>query len=299
MRYIKVPATTANLGSGLDTLGMALTLFLEVTFTPMPTWSIEISGYGQEVLSRGPDNLIWHTAQALYRTITRDFLPPGRLTIINHIPLGKGLGSSAAAVVAGLLLANSLLPHPLSRHNLLQWANRLEGHADNAASALYGGFTLSWTDTDSLIQVRHYPPPELAVVIAVPPYPVSTPDARKLLPQVVSRQDAVFNAQRMALWIHAVTQKDWSVLRDASADRLHQSYRVELNPQMQHFFDIAQTAGAYAAVLSGSGPAVIALVDPDQSSALSKLWAGTRDVEVIVSEPYRDSAEATESPIHP
>lgn len=299
MRYVKVPATTANLGSGLDTLGMALTLFLEVTFEPGPTWSIEVSGYGHESLSRDPDNLIWQTADVFHRTITGHSVPSGQLIIASQIPVGKGLGSSAAAVVAGLLLANSLLPDPLSRQDLLQWAARLEGHADNAAAALFGGFTLAWTDTQSRIQVRRYRPPDLAIVVAVPPYPVSTPDARKLLPHMVSRHDAIFNAQRMALWLHAVTQRDWSVLHDASADRLHQSYRARLNPQMQHFFDTAEELGAYAAVLSGSGPAVMALVDTDQSTLLAREWARTAGVEVIVTEPFSRAAEVLAVPTTP
>lgn len=291
MRYVKVPATSANLGSGLDTLGLALALFLEVTFEPGPIWSLEISGYGHDSLSRDPDNLIWQSAEVFFRTITGHSLPSGHLAITSQIPVGKGLGSSAAAVVAGLLLANSLVPDPLSRQELLQWATRLEGHADNAAAALFGGFTLAWTDTQSLIQVRRYRPPELAIVLAVPPYSVSTPDARKLLPSMVSRHDAIFNAQRMALWLHAVTQRDWSVLHDASADRLHQSYRAGLNPHMEHFFDTAENSGAYAAVLSGSGPAVLALVHPDQSAGLAREWARTEDVEVIVTEAFGCAAE--------
>lgn len=296
MWYIKVPATTANLGSGLDTLGMALSLFLEVTFEPGPTWSIEISGHGQDVLSREPDNLIWQTAQNLYYAATRKTMPTGRITTTSQIPLGKGLGSSAAAIVAGLLLANGMLPKPLSRHDLIQWASRLEGHADNVAAALFGGFILTWSDIDMLAHVRHYAPPDLATVIAVPPYAVSTRDARMLLPTHVSRQDALFNAQRMALWLHAVTQKDWSVLRDASADRLHQSYREELNPHMHTLIDQAVEAGAYAATLSGSGPAVVAWVSKDRSPGVANVWRLARDVEIIVTEPHRDPAYVVKSP---
>ncbi len=275
---------------------MALSLFLEVTFDPGPLWSIKIFGHGQEILSREPDNLIWQTAELLYRTVTGEPMPTGQITITSQIPLGKGLGSSAAAIVAGLLLANSLLAEPLSRYDLLQWASRLEGHADNAAAALYGGFILAWSDTNSEVHIRHYPPPNLAVVVAVPSYPVSTRDARKILPNQVSRQDAIFNAQRMALWLHAVTQKDWSVLGDASADRLHQSYRQGLNPHMQLLFDQALAAGAYAAVLSGSGPAVMALASHEQSPAIVKRWALTNEMEVIVTTPDPDPAYATEIP---
>ena len=296
MRYIKVPATSANLGSGLDTLGLALALFLDVTFEPGPIWSLEISGYGHDSLSKEPDNLIWQTAEVFYHTITGRSLPSGHLAITSQIPVGKGLGSSAAAVVAGLLLANSLLPDPLSRHELLQWATRLEGHADNAAAALFGGFTLAWTDSESRVQVRRYHPPELAIVLAVPPYSVSTRDARKLLPSMVSRHDAVFNAQRMALWLHGVTQRDWSVLREASADRLHQSYRAGVNPDMEHFLATAKKCGAYAAVLSGSGPAVMALVDVEQSARLRREWADTEDVEVIVTKACSHAAKVLVAP---
>jgi homoserine kinase len=208
-------------------------------------------------------------------------MPNGHLVIDSEIPLGKGLGSSAAASVAGLVLANELLGHAMTLRELLQFADRMEGHADNAAAALYGGFVMVWRDYSNNLQVRRYTAPPLEAILAVPPYPVSTPQARQLLPNMVPLQDAVFNGQRVGLWVHAVTQNDWTVLRDASDDRLHQTYRAALNPDMDTLIHKAITSGAYGAVLSGSGPTVLALSDTAHVSPVVHLWQDSQRVEVI------------------
>ncbi len=272
MLEIRVPATSANLGSGLDSLGLALSLYLKLTYTSHSTLVIEPRGDGAEELPRNTDNLIWKTADRFYREMTGKTIPSGYVTVSSHIPLSRGLGSSAAAVVAGLLLANHLIPHPLTREQLLHKATAIEGHPDNVAAALFGGFVLVYQDYKRVIRVQHYPPPELECLLAIPPYPVPTKDSRAILPLRVSRDDAIFNAQRMALWIHAVCQHDWSVLRDASDDRLHQSYRTSLVEGLNELIYTSYEAGAVATTLSGSGPTVLALSEKNQVDSILQSW---------------------------
>ncbi len=281
MWQVQVPATSANLGSGLDTLALAVSLFLTIRFEARAQWSMEIAGHGAGSVEVSQENLVWRSADLLHRHAKGQPMPNGHLVIESEIPLGKGLGSSAAASVAGLVLANELLGHAMTLRELLQFAERLEGHADNAAAALYGGFVMVWRDHSNNLQVRRYPSPPLEAIFAVPPYPVSTPQARQLLPDMVPRHDAVFNAQRVGLWVHAVTQNDWTVLRDASDDRLHQTYRAALNPDMDTLIQKAITSGAYAAVLSGSGPTVLALSDTTHVSPVVNTWKESLRVEVI------------------
>ncbi len=283
MWQVRVPATSANLGSGLDTLALAVSLFMTATFEPAPYWSIEVRGCGADTVSKQRDNLVWQSADLLYHEATGHSMPNGHLVLHSDIPLGKGLGSSAAATVAGLVLANELLPDPLSQDELLQIAGHVEGHADNAAAALFGGFVMVWQNAEDQLQVRRYPAPDLSAVLAVPPYPVSTPAARLLLPGSVPLSDAVFNAQRVGLWVHAVTQRDWTVLRDASADRLHQPYRVPLNPLMQILVDAAEKRGCYAAILSGSGPTVLALTDLQHAQKVADEWRRIEKIDVFVT----------------
>ncbi|OLZ09627.1 homoserine kinase [Sulfobacillus thermosulfidooxidans] len=272
MLLIQVPATSANLGSGLDSLGLALSLYLKLTYCSAPTLTIEPFGEGAEVLPRNEDNLIWTTASRLYWEMTGSIIPPGHITVSSQIPLSRGLGSSAAAVVAGLLLANALLPEPLSMDRLLHTATAIEGHPDNVAAALFGGFVLVYRDRNSVIRVNRYTPPALTSLLAIPAYPVPTKDSRAILPPQVSRDDAIFNAQRVALWIHAVSQNDWSVLRDAADDRLHQPYRTVLVEGLDELIRASYDAGAFAATLSGSGPTVMALTDSEHAPAIEKAW---------------------------
>ncbi|MCY0879695.1 MAG: homoserine kinase [Firmicutes bacterium] len=263
MWHIKVPASTANLGSGFDALGMALALPLECWFSLADDPWIEVRGEGSGSIPETEDNLVWRTANLFYRDATGDALPPGHLTIRSRIPLARGLGSSAAAIVAGLMLANTLLPERLPRDTLLDYATRLEGHPDNVAAALYGGFVFAWEEAGR-VRVKSYPAPELRCVLVIPDYKVSTEDARRVLPEKVPLADAVFNAQRLALWIDALHRRDWSLLKEAGKDRLHQPYRQALVPGMQALIDAALDHGAAFAGLSGSGPTVLALVASEQ-----------------------------------
>ncbi len=263
MWHIKVPASTANLGSGFDALGMALSLPLECWFSEASELSVTVRGEGEGIIPETQDNLIWQTADVVHREMTGRPMPLGHLTIKSRIPLARGLGSSAAAIVAGLMLANTFLPERLSRQQMLGYATRIEGHPDNVAAALFGGFVLAW-DGDGDVRVQNYPAPELRCLLLVPDYKVSTEMARRVLPETVPLSDAVFNSQRLALWIDALNRRDWSLLRHAGEDRLHQPYREALIPGMRAVIDAALSHGAAFAALSGSGPTIMSLVSPER-----------------------------------
>lgn len=264
MWHIKVPASSANLGSGFDTLGMALSLPLECWFSLNDEPEFVVRGQGEDIVPPTAENLVWRTAEHVYRELTGTSMPSGRLTIKSRIPLARGLGSSAAAIVAGLMLANTFLSPRLSREELLTWATRLEGHPDNVAAALFGGVILAWQQ-DGRFRVKSYPAPELRCLVLIPDYQVSTESARAVLPANVPLSDAVFNAQRLALWIDALNRRDWSLLSEAGRDRLHQSYRAPLVPGMNALIEGAIQHGAEFASLSGSGPSVLALVTPERA----------------------------------
>lgn len=269
MWHIKVPASTANLGSGFDALAMALSLPLECWFSLSPELEVTVRGEGEGSVPATADNLIWQTAERVYRATTSKSMPTGKLTIRSRIPLARGLGSSAAAIVAGLMLANTFLNPRLSREVLLDWATRLEGHPDNVAAALFGGFVLAWEE-QGRVQVKSYPAPELRCLLVIPDYQVSTEAARKVLPATVPLRDAVFNAQRLALWIDALHRRDWTHLGEAGKDRLHQPYRSPLVPGLFDLIDQALEAGATFAGLSGSGPTIVTLLDPDRVDAVAR-----------------------------
>ncbi|MDA8204704.1 MAG: homoserine kinase [Thermaerobacter sp.] len=270
MWHIKVPASTANLGSGFDSLGMALALPLECWFSLSEEPEFAVRGEGADVVPETAQNLVWQTAERLHRERTGNPMPSGRLTIRSRIPLARGLGSSAAAIVAGLVLANTFLSPRLTKEELLSYATQLEGHPDNVAAAIYGGFVLAWEE-GGRVRVRNYPAPELRCLLVIPNYKVSTEDARGVLPRSVPIEDAVFNAQRLALWIDALNRRDWSLLREAGRDRLHQPYRERLVPGMQALIAGALEHGASFAGLSGSGPTVVTLVEPERADQVARV----------------------------
>lgn len=248
---ISVPATTANLGPGFDCLGLALSLRNRVEVSSSGRWEIIVEGEGAGLLPDDESNLVVQAMKHLARAVDIR-LPPMRLVQHNEIPVGSGLGSSAAAVLAGLLAADALLESRLSRPRLLALATELEGHADNVAAALYGGLVL--VAGDDAVQLPCAP---LDAVVVLPAVTLSTRAARAALPPAVPFADAVFNVRQMGLLLHALAQGDHALLARATADRLHQPYRVLLIPGLNSALAAAQAEGA-AACLSGAGPSLIA-----------------------------------------
>jgi homoserine kinase len=254
---VTAPATSANLGPGFDCLGLALSLRNRVEVSPAARWQITVEGEGAGLLPEDETNLVVQAMHHLAGAVRKP-LPSVRLMQHNEIPVGSGLGSSAAAAIAGLLAADALLETHLPRPAILALAAELEGHADNVAAALYGGLVLVAGE-----DVAPLPFVPLNAVVVLPAVSLSTRAARAVLPQTVPLADAVFNLGRLGLLLHAFAQGDQTTLARGMADRLHQPYRAPLLPGLDGALAAAQSAGA-AACLSGAGPALIAFPPPDQ-----------------------------------
>lgn len=259
---VQVPATSANLGPGFDTLGLALSLYDEVTATVLPAgeWDIGVEGTGAAEISRGPDNLVVRSVAHAFAAAGRE-LPGLRLRAVNGVPHGRGLGSSAAAVAAGILLAQGLLQDEkqFTDADLLRLATELEGHPDNVAPALFGGLTIAWMDEGVPLHKKLAVHRGVAPLVFVPDYTMSTALARTLAPSQVTREDAVFNVSRSALLIAALTQSP-ELLLAATEDRLHQNYRAQAMLPTSALIERLRAAG-HAAVVSGAGPSVLVLAD--------------------------------------
>jgi homoserine kinase len=262
---VRVPATTANLGCGFDILGLALQLYnsFTLTLTPEPGWRVILpSGVN---LPTHDGNLVCRAARRLFERV--GFTPVGlQLSLAIDIPLARGLGSSATAIVGGLVAANHLTGATLDQDTLLAMAVELEGHPDNVTPALVGGLTLSYT-ADALHHYLRLPfPQELAVIVAIPDFELSTAYARSVLPAQVSHADAVFNCSRTALFVYALQNRRYDLLAIAMDDRLHQPYRAPLVPGMAEALAAAYAAGALGVALSGAGPALVAIAQAAQDA---------------------------------
>lgn len=254
---VKAPATTANMGPGFDCLGMALDIWNAVT-VEAGAFGIEISGEGRDSLPKDASNLLYESFARLYGSIGEP-VPSVRIRCHNEIPLGRGLGSSAAAVAGGLLAASELSGANLSADRLLALAAEIEGHPDNAAAAIMGGCRIVVRDGDALITASVSVPAELRAVVFVPDAPMPTERARGILPRAVDRGDAVFNIGRAALLVNALAGGDLAHLAVATQDRLHQPAREAIFYPMRNIFRAAMAAGALGVFLSGAGSAVLAL----------------------------------------
>lgn len=265
---VRVPATTANLGPGFDCLGIALDFYNSVTVARSDRFSISISGEGSRVLSRGPDNRIYQSILAVFNKIGQK-APELDIHCENEIPLSRGLGSSAAAAVAGLVAANLLNGERLSAEELLQIAASIEGHADNVAPALFGGCQVVVRENDQFLHTLMPLPTGIEFVLLIPDQAMSTKQARALLPAQVSREDAVYNLGRVGLLLAALASGELQHLRIATQDRLHQPARQSLFPAMGDIIKAALEAGARGAFLSGAGSTIAAL-STENSDAIGR-----------------------------
>ena len=244
---VRAPATSANLGAGFDSLGMALDLWNEVSATP-----------GALAADDG-ENLILRAARAVYQKVEAPY-PGFELRCTNRIIFNRGLGSSAAAIASGLLFANQCLGEPLDMAALLELAASLEGHPDNVAPCLLGGVRVALRADDGRVVQSQVPlAVNLAAVAFVPDLHIPTPHARGLLPATVSLADAVFNVGRASLLVAALASGRTELLAEATRDRLHQPFRLPLFPVGATLLETAMQAGAYGAFISGAGPTVLAL----------------------------------------
>lgn len=271
---VSVPATTANLGPGFDCLGLALDWWNTITVEPSRTFQVKLRG-DSEGLPADESNMVVEHIRIFFQHFGAP-MPTLRVTMTNRIPIGKGFGSSAAALVGGLLAGNALAGTPLTAQELLELANELEGHPDNVSAAIFGGFTISAFEGTRVVCATVEPCADWRAVVYIPEHPLSTKKARNILPTEISRGDAVFNIGRAALLAYAFTTRQASFLKIATQDRLHQPYRVPLVKGMPEMLDAACAAGANGAALSGAGPSLIAFaVSQAQALKIRSAFAET------------------------
>ncbi len=268
-----VPATTANLGPGFDCLGLTLDLWNAAEFElGGEGCAVSVRGEGEGILPTGADNLV---VCAFLRALARRGLPPPaglRVCMLNAIPSGSGLGSSASAVILGLLGADRLYGLGLQQAEIIDLAVELEGHCDNAAAALLGGLVVSLRSGPGWL-ARRFDVPRLQAALVLPALDLPTREARKVLPLTVPRGDAVFNASRALLVAEALRSADLDLLAQVMEDRLHQPYRLPLIPGALEAMAAARQAGAAAVALSGAGPSPIAFCPDDSRPAADAMQA--------------------------
>ena len=273
-QYIRarVPASTANLGPGFDSLGLALNLATTITVEPAAETRITITGENAGQLSCGVDNLVYRRMEQL-AMLHGLALPPIHLQITNGIPLERGLGASSAASLGGLLTANVLLELGLDQAQILDLACQFEGHPDNVAPSLLGGCIVSVV-ADGHVTALHVPfPDDLVCVVCIPDIRMPTDASRQMIPQSYSRADAIFNLSRAALLVTALSTRQYGALRLAVQDRLHQPYRAAMLPALMPIIDAAQAAGAYGAFLSGAGSTIAAFAAQPTAAAVAQAMA--------------------------
>src|ERR1700687_612743 len=253
---VRVPASSANLGPGFDALGLALGLYLTCTFEPADVLTIRASGRDADRIPTGEDNLIWQTALRVARDVG-DTIQPISLHIDNDIPIEKGLGSSAAALTAGVVIADQLLGLHWKPHRILDEAARIEGHPDNVAACVLGSIVASAIDAGGGARaVRLELPASYGVAVVVPDFVLPTAQARAVLPDHYSRADTLFNVQRSVLLIAALATGTPSAFPAAFEDRLHQPYRYALVPGLEEMVKL-RAPGLLGCALSGAGPSIL------------------------------------------
>jgi homoserine kinase len=263
----RVPAGTSNLGAGFDTLGLALELYLRVRIEPSSKVEIVALGVDAAEIPTTPDNLILRVANRVAARRNRE-LHPFRMTIANEIPLARGLGSSAAAIIAGITCYELMTQDTLTESEIFKYAFEFESHPDNLSPALRGGLVAACQGADSEVFIANLKvAPGVKSVLVIPDFEVSTEKARAVLPQMYSRKDAVYNIQRSALIVGALTTGNWPLLREAMNDRIHQPYRESLIPGFEEILAL-RTPGLYGIALSGAGPTIFALAEPLQADSV-------------------------------
>ena len=264
---VSVPATSANIGSGFDALGLAVTLYNTVTFEESD--HLDISAADGTRIPRNESNLVYRSAKGLFDKVGKK-IPPLKIVQTNPIPMARGLGSSSACIIAGLLGANRMLGDVLNTQELLTLATSIEGHPDNVAPAMLGGFVTSVYDEGQVYSVKKNIDEQLAFAAFVPDFRLLTSKARAALPDMVSHKDAVYNLSRAALATAAFCDGDYSLLGVATKDSLHQKYRLPLIDGGDEMFELAQDLGALAVYISGAGPTIMAVVPRDDQEFFAR-----------------------------
>lgn len=273
---VRVPASTSNLGAGFDCFGLALKLYLTVRATAVPEGSepcrVTTTGAPEnEALPRNSVNLIYRAMSFAARRESTS-LPPLELQVHNEIPLASGLGSSAASIVAGIKLGGLITGREMPDDSIQNYATEFEGHPDNVAASLYGGFVVGCVRSEgTVVSTKFDWPDRIRVVVVSPHSQLPTHVARAALPRTVSRVDAVHNLQRTALFASALAQQRFDLLWEAMRDRLHQPQRESLVPGLAEALALPRMPGLLGVALSGAGPSIVALVDDNEEDIGARL----------------------------
>ncbi|MCX5961733.1 MAG: homoserine kinase [Cyanobacteria bacterium] len=278
---VRVPATTANIGPGFDCLGAALTLYNQFTFSELPVDSsheleITVKGVDEHRVSRDADNMVVQAMETFYRKLNQP-IPKLKIDIEMNVPLARGLGSSATAIVGGLVGANELAGQPLSRQQIADLATEIEGHPDNVVPALLGGCRLSASGIDRDWEVSELSwHASIIAIVAIPAFELSTAAARQVLPATYSRSDVVFNMAHLGLLMQGLSTGNPDWLKAALQDKVHQPYRKALIPNFDSVEAAAIAAGAHGVVISGAGPTLLALSNlpsaQNVAQAMKQTW---------------------------
>ncbi|MBD2098605.1 homoserine kinase [Trichocoleus sp. FACHB-591] len=298
---VTVPATTANIGPGFDCLGAALTVYNQFQFAQLRTNTeqqvdITVEGLEADRVNRDESNLAYQAFVKLYEHLGQT-PPPVEINIQLGVPLARGLGSSATAIVGGLVGANAFAGSPLSAAEVMQLAIAMEGHPDNVVPALVGGCRLAATTSEGKWEICEIPwHSDIVPVVAIPNFELSTAEARRVLPSDYSRADTIFNTAHLGLLVRALETGNGKWLRGALQDRIHQPYRQTLIPGYTAVQDTAIAAGAYGLVISGAGPTLLALTNNQEAANVEAAIANTwieQGVTPLVKALKIDSTGAT------
>lgn len=276
MRFtVRAPASSANLGPGFDALAIALDLWNEIDVEVGDADAVTLGGSDAALLD-GRENLSLAAMRSLAQRYGR-VVPPVVLTVRADVPVARGLGSSAAAIAAGLIAANCLLDLRLSRTELYSHAWSMEGHGDNVGSALYGGAVLALPGVPDAIQLSNGRDLGLVAVLFIPEATGATWAARAALPSTVPHPDATFNVATASGLAIGLLTGDLAAIAAGMHDRIHEPYRARLFPHLSQMTDAARDAGAIGAALSGAGPSILALVEPERAAQVEAAYRATAD----------------------
>lgn len=272
---VKVPASTANLGPGFDTLGMALSLYAWIEMEEASETVFHLYGDEMNGVARDKSNLLYQVAQMVFAEAGVS-IPELSISMYSEIPLTRGLGSSASAIVGGMAAANAMIGSPLDNAKLFNMATLIEKHPDNVGASLFGGIITAVWDGERADYIRIEPPKDLEVLVVIPEFELETTKARTVLPTEISVKDAVYNISRTSLLTAALATGRLDLLGRAMQDCLHQPYRAALVPGMEKLLAEASQHGALGIALSGAGPTLLCLVD-QRESRKSELEAFLKD----------------------
>jgi homoserine kinase len=266
---ISVPATSANLGPGFDTLGLAINLRNRVSIKPSRFFSFSIKGEGEHNPKLKTNNIYINIFNEYYKNITgrRDNFS---FKFYNKIPLSRGLGSSSAVIVSAIASAYQAAKVDVSKEKLLNLALNFESHPDNITPAVMGGFTVATVDKNRVHSIKKNLPHNIKAVLVIPNKPISTNQSRKTLPHKYNKNDTIFNVSKSSLLTAAFLNEDWDLLKVASQDRMHQMYRMNIMPELFEVQKIALASGAYMSTLSGSGSTFFSMASEDNAKFIAK-----------------------------